>query len=101
MEKNLIEYNFEGNLRIKQEQNRILIKRNIQSQSIKNNILFNPNQLLLILDIESQNHDFKDQITITPTGLENSFRIKTQDENIVYFGCELYSNQVIIIILIY
>ena len=46
MEKNLIEYNFEGNLRIKQEQNRILIKRNIQSQSIKNNILFNPNQLL-------------------------------------------------------
>ena len=68
---------------------------------MKNNTILNSNQLLLILNIETQNSDFKDQITITPTGLEDSFRMKTENENIVYFGCELYSNQVITKILIY
>ena len=88
-------------MKIKQEKYKFLINQNCQSKSIKNNTILNSNQLLLILDIETQNSDFKDQITITPFGLEGSFRMKTENENIVYFGCELYSNQVITKILIY
>ena len=99
-EKFQTEYNFEGKLMIKKKQFDILTNPNSQSQPIKNYNINNSNHKL-ILDIEAQNYDFKDQITITPIGLEGSQRIKSQDEKIVYFGCELYSNQVINRILIY
>ena len=88
------EYNFESKLLKKSEQSKILLNTNYNNLNQNINIQNTLNQIKLKIDIESQNHKFKDQIIISPSGLEGSLRINNENENSVFFGCELYSNQV-------
>lgn len=72
---------------------------NIPLKPIKTNIQLNTNKTpFLLLNIENQDHNFKDQITITPNGLSNSSKIKNKNENAVYFGCESNFKSVSIIL---
>ena len=63
---------------------------NIPLTPIKTNIQLNiSNSSFLSIDIENQDQNFKDQVTITPYGLLDASTIKHENENVVYFGCEL------------
>ena len=54
------------------------------------------NNKILILEIETENHEKKDKIIITKNGLEGSLRNKKEEEdNFENFGYKLPDNNVI------
>ena len=97
------EYNFEGG--IKSKRNSALERMNeasakdlkVKHQATKTNMNLNiRNSKTLILEMETENHEKKDKIIITPTGLIDSIRNKREEnENTVYFGYKLADEIVI------
>ena len=75
-------------------QNNQTLKNNpgIQHNTTKTNMDLNYEpEKNLILEMETENHESKDQITITPNGMINSLRInKNDNDTSVYFG---YKNE--------
>ena len=55
----------------------------------------------LILEIETENHEIHDQLTLTPNGMLNTHRIKNYEDSTTYFGCKLEDLQVIKIFNLY
>jgi len=87
------EYNFERTT----NRNTTLEEKNRQSLSKKNEISHQPTKKNtnlnydidknLILEMETENRQTKDILTITPNGLVNSFRTKNDNDDLsVYFG---------------
>ena len=69
----------------------------VKHQATKTNMNLNiRNSKTLILEMETENHEKKDKIIITPTGLIDSIRNKREEnENTVYFGYKLADEIVI------
>ena len=64
-------------------------KEKINHQSTKTNLQLNyDKEKVLILEMETENHEAKDKLIITPSGLIGSLRNKTynSEDSIVYFG---------------
>lgn len=64
-------------------------KNNVKHQSTKTNINLNyDNGKVLILEMETDNHEIKDKLVITSSGLIGSQRIKKEnnEDDCVYFG---------------
>ena len=55
----------------------------------------------LILEMETENHEIHDNLTITPNGLLNSSRIKKDDDTTTYFGYKSEEKSVIQIFYFY
>ena len=61
----------------------------VKHQSTKTNINLNyDNGKVLILEMETENQEYKDRIVITPSGLQNSKKTKSDnnDDESIYFG---------------
>ena len=57
---------------------------------------------ILILEMETESHEKKDKITITPEGLLGSLRKKkSPNDNCAYFGYKEIGENVIILYIIY
>ena len=64
-------------------------KEKINHQSTKTNLQLNyDKEKILILEMETENHEAKDKLIITPSGLIGSLRNKAynSEDSIVYFG---------------
>ena len=64
-------------------------KEKINHQSTKTNLQLNyDKEKVLILEMETENHEAKDKLIITPSGLIGSLRNKAynSEDSIVYFG---------------
>ena len=62
---------------------------NVKHQSTKTNMNINyDNGKVLVLEMETENHEVKDKLIITSTGLRGSKRTKTDnnDDDAIYFG---------------
>lgn len=65
------------------------LKEKINHQTTKTNLQLNyDKEKVLILEMETENHEAKDKLIITPSGLIGSLRNKTYntEDSIVYFG---------------
>ena len=49
----------------------------------------------LILEMETENHEIRDQLTITPSGMLGTSRVKDEDDTTTYFGCKFEDISVI------
>ena len=64
-------------------------ENNVKHQSTKTNINMNyDNGKILILELKTENHEIKDELIITSSGLKGSKRTKTDnnDDDSIYFG---------------
>jgi len=80
------------NKKSSQEQND---KEKINHQTTKTNINLNyDNEKVLILEMETENHETQDKLIITKTGLVDSLRRKREssDDYVVYFGYKEHDN---------
>lgn len=96
------EYNFERTT----NRNTTLEEKNRQSLSKKNEISHQPTKKNtnlnydidknLILEMETENRQTKDILTITPNGLVNSFRTKNDNDDLsVYFGYKSPDDEIV------
>ena len=93
------EYNFDGG--VKSKRNSALEKINDESAKVKERINLNSDSKILILELETESHEKRDKITITPDGLLGSMRKKKDKyDNNVYFGYKEGNDIVIIFIYI-
>ena len=100
------EYDFDGG--VKSKRNTALERRNdkstkenqVKHQSTRTNMNLNyDDSKTLILEMETENHETKDKIIITPNGLIGSLRKNREDnDNFAYFGYKDPNDIVIIII---
>ena len=100
------EYNFDGGTKSKRDS--VLERINeesskqhqIKHQTTKTNMNLNYDSFkTLVLDMETENHEKKDKIIITPNGLIGSLRVKKEEnDNIAYFGYQDHADNVIIIL---
>ena len=83
------------NKKSSQEQND---KEKINHQTTKTNINLNyDNEKVLILEMETENHETQDKLIITKTGLVDSLRRKREssDDYVVYFGYKEHDNDTV------
>ena len=79
-------------------------KDKINHQSTTTNINLNyDNEKVLILEMETENHEIQDKLIITKTGLINSLRRKREssDDYAVYFGYKEQDSDIVIYIFNY
>lgn len=93
----LSEYNFEGS--VKSKRNSALEKINEESAKANERTNLTSETKILILELETESHEKRDKITITPDGLLGSMRKKKdKNDNNVYFGYR-EGNDIVIILL--
>ena len=96
------EYNFEKT----SNRNTTIVDKNRQSLNKNNDINHQPTKKNtnlnydidknLILEMETENRQTKDILTITPNGLVNSFRTKNDNDDLsVYFGYKSPDDEIV------